>query len=117
MTDEKLDLRYIPLSQARRWDENPKRHDLDAPGPDRKDRATEGGVRVRPRLDLSRGPPAVVEAALEGEDVEAQVPASVYPGRILRLPRPGAGLRRDAGARPAVPLRSGPGCRDGSSPP
>jgi hypothetical protein len=27
---EKLTLRYVPLSQARRWDENPKRHDLDA---------------------------------------------------------------------------------------
>ena len=26
---EKLELRYIPLSQARRWDDNPKRHDLD----------------------------------------------------------------------------------------
>ena len=30
MTDERLELRYIPLAQARRWDENPKRHDLDA---------------------------------------------------------------------------------------
>jgi len=30
MTEERLTLRYIPLSQARRWDENPKRHDLDA---------------------------------------------------------------------------------------
>jgi hypothetical protein len=30
MADEKLELRYIPLAQARRWDENPKRHDLDA---------------------------------------------------------------------------------------
>ena len=28
MADEKLELRYVPLSQARRWDENPKRHDL-----------------------------------------------------------------------------------------
>ena len=27
---EKLELRYIPLSQARRWDENPKLHDLPA---------------------------------------------------------------------------------------
>ena len=27
---DRLELRYIPLSQARRWDENPKRHDLDA---------------------------------------------------------------------------------------
>jgi ParB-like chromosome segregation protein Spo0J len=30
MTDERLELRYIPLAQARRWDENPKRHALDA---------------------------------------------------------------------------------------
>lgn len=30
MTDERLTLRYIPLSQARRWDDNPKRHDLEA---------------------------------------------------------------------------------------
>lgn len=30
MTDERLSLRYVPLPQARRWDENPKRHDLDA---------------------------------------------------------------------------------------
>lgn len=28
MTDDKLRLEYIPLSQARRWDANPKRHDL-----------------------------------------------------------------------------------------
>lgn len=27
---ERLTLRYIPLTQARRWDDNPKRHDLDA---------------------------------------------------------------------------------------
>ena len=27
---EKLELRYIPLSQAKRWDENPKRHDIAA---------------------------------------------------------------------------------------
>jgi hypothetical protein len=27
---ERLELRYIPLDQARRWDDNPKRHDLDA---------------------------------------------------------------------------------------
>ena len=26
---EQLELRYIPLAQARRWDDNPKRHDLD----------------------------------------------------------------------------------------
>lgn len=26
---EKLELRYIPLSQARRWDENPKKHDFE----------------------------------------------------------------------------------------
>ena len=26
---EQLELRYIPLPQARRWDDNPKRHDLD----------------------------------------------------------------------------------------
>lgn len=30
MSDERLTLEYIPLSQARRWDENPKRHDLEA---------------------------------------------------------------------------------------
>jgi ParB-like chromosome segregation protein Spo0J len=30
MTDDRLELRYIPLTQARRWDENPKRHALDA---------------------------------------------------------------------------------------
>ena len=30
MVDERLELRYIALTQARRWDENPKRHDLDA---------------------------------------------------------------------------------------
>lgn len=30
MTEEKLKLKYIPLSQAQRWRENPKRHDLDA---------------------------------------------------------------------------------------
>lgn len=27
---ERLELRYVPLSQARRWDENPKLHDIDA---------------------------------------------------------------------------------------
>ena len=30
MSTERLELRYIPLPQARRWDDNPKRHDLDA---------------------------------------------------------------------------------------
>lgn len=30
MTDERLELRYIPLAQARRWDENPKVHSIDA---------------------------------------------------------------------------------------
>ncbi|NJL26520.1 MAG: hypothetical protein HC897_00925 [Thermoanaerobaculia bacterium] len=30
MSNEKLELRYIPLSQARRWDANPKRHDIPA---------------------------------------------------------------------------------------
>jgi ParB-like chromosome segregation protein Spo0J len=30
MPDERLELRYIPLTQARRWDENPKIHALDA---------------------------------------------------------------------------------------
>lgn len=30
MTTEKLTLRYIPLSQATRWEANPKRHDLNA---------------------------------------------------------------------------------------
>ncbi|NJL28743.1 MAG: hypothetical protein HC897_13045 [Thermoanaerobaculia bacterium] len=30
MSDEKLELRYIPLDQARRWDDNPKKHDLPA---------------------------------------------------------------------------------------
>ncbi|MCH9650807.1 MAG: hypothetical protein K0U98_21450 [Deltaproteobacteria bacterium] len=29
MNGEQLELRYIPLPQARRWDANPKRHDLD----------------------------------------------------------------------------------------
>jgi hypothetical protein len=28
--EDRLTLQYIPLAQARRWDENPKRHDLDA---------------------------------------------------------------------------------------
>ncbi len=27
---EKLELRYIPLTQAKRWDKNPKRHDIPA---------------------------------------------------------------------------------------
>ena len=30
VSDDRLTLRYIPLAQARRWDENPKKHDLDA---------------------------------------------------------------------------------------
>lgn len=30
MSEEKLELRYVPLSQAKRWDENPKRHDIGA---------------------------------------------------------------------------------------
>ena len=30
MPDDKLTLRYVPLSQAQRWDANPKLHDLDA---------------------------------------------------------------------------------------
>jgi hypothetical protein len=30
MSDDRLTLQYIPLAQARRWDQNPKRHDLDA---------------------------------------------------------------------------------------
>ena len=30
MSEEKLQLRYVPLSQARRWEENPKLHDLAA---------------------------------------------------------------------------------------
>ena len=30
MTEEKLELRYVPLGQAKLWDDNPKRHDLDA---------------------------------------------------------------------------------------
>ena len=29
-SNERLALRYIPLPQARRWDQNPKKHDLDA---------------------------------------------------------------------------------------
>ncbi len=29
MNNEQLELRYVPLPQARRWDANPKRHDLD----------------------------------------------------------------------------------------
>ena len=28
--EEKLELRYVPLSQAKRWDDNPKLHDIDA---------------------------------------------------------------------------------------
>jgi hypothetical protein len=28
--EERLELRYVPLAQAKRWDENPKKHDLDA---------------------------------------------------------------------------------------
>lgn len=28
--EEKLELRYIPLAQAKRWDDNPKRHDIGA---------------------------------------------------------------------------------------
>ena len=27
---ERLELRYVPLTQAKRWDENPKRHDIEA---------------------------------------------------------------------------------------
>ncbi len=30
MTEEKLELRYVPLDQAALWDENPKRHDIGA---------------------------------------------------------------------------------------
>lgn len=30
MPDERLELRYVPLGQARRWDDNPKKHDLAA---------------------------------------------------------------------------------------
>ena len=30
MGTERLELRYIPLSQAKRWDRNPKRHDIAA---------------------------------------------------------------------------------------
>lgn len=30
MATETLELRYVPLSQARRWDDNPKKHDLAA---------------------------------------------------------------------------------------
>ena len=30
MSGEKLELRYIPLDQAQRWDQNPKRHDIGA---------------------------------------------------------------------------------------
>ncbi|HEX4952681.1 MAG TPA: hypothetical protein VF017_04715 [Thermoanaerobaculia bacterium] len=30
MNTEKLELRYVPLAQARRWDANPKKHDLPA---------------------------------------------------------------------------------------
>ena len=29
-TPEQLELRYVPLAQATRWDENPKLHDLEA---------------------------------------------------------------------------------------
>ena len=28
--EERLELRYVPLQQARRWDQNPKKHDLEA---------------------------------------------------------------------------------------
>lgn len=28
-TSDRLELRYVPLPQARRWDDNPKRHDID----------------------------------------------------------------------------------------
>jgi hypothetical protein len=30
MSEEKLELRYIPLAQAKLWDDNPKRHDIEA---------------------------------------------------------------------------------------
>ncbi|NJL26458.1 MAG: hypothetical protein HC897_00595 [Thermoanaerobaculia bacterium] len=30
MTQEVLELRYIPLTQAQKWDDNPKRHDMGA---------------------------------------------------------------------------------------
>jgi hypothetical protein len=30
MAEERLELRYVPLAQAHRWDENPKKHDIDA---------------------------------------------------------------------------------------
>jgi hypothetical protein len=30
MAEEKLELRYVPLSQAKRWDANPKRHSIPA---------------------------------------------------------------------------------------
>ena len=30
MADEKLELRYVPLDQAKLWDDNPKRHDIGA---------------------------------------------------------------------------------------
>lgn len=30
VAEDRLTLEYIPLAQARRWDENPKRHDVDA---------------------------------------------------------------------------------------
>ena len=30
MAEEKLEMKYIPLSQARRWDANPKLHDIGA---------------------------------------------------------------------------------------
>jgi hypothetical protein len=30
MSEERLELRYVPLDQAKRWDENPKLHDLEA---------------------------------------------------------------------------------------
>ena len=30
MKNDQLELRYIPLTQAKRWDENPKLHDLEA---------------------------------------------------------------------------------------
>lgn len=30
MSEEKLELRYIPLAQAKLWDDNPKKHDIEA---------------------------------------------------------------------------------------
>lgn len=51
MPDDRPELRYIPLAQARRWDQNPKKHALDA--------------LVRSIETHGYGDPAKYDAALE----------------------------------------------------